>query len=183
MSTQSAAMPLSADNGNLYSVLRAGFPADLNATAVETDAGLVYSWADLERASAMIANLFASLDLPAGSRIAVQVDKSVEAVALYLATLRAGHVYLPLNTAYQSSEISYFLNDAQPSVVVCRSAAFSWLSQIAFAAGAKNVFTLEDDRTGSLLDRAASMSDRHAVLTRGGDDLAAILYTSGTTGR
>ncbi len=183
MSTQSAAMPLSADNGNLYSVLRAGFPADLNATAVETDAGLVYSWADLERASAMIANLFASLDLPAGSRIAVQVDKSVEAVALYLATLRAGHVYLPLNTAYQSSEISYFLNDAQPSVVVCRSAAFSWLSQIAFAAGAKNVFTLEDDRTGSLLDRAASMSDRHAVLNRGGDDLAAILYTSGTTGR
>ena len=168
---------------NLYAVLRAGFPADLDAVAIETDNGLQYRWGDLERASAMIANLFASLGLPAGSRIAVQVEKSVEAVALYLATLRAGHVYLPLNTAYQSSEIAYFLGDAQPAVVVCRSSSFSWLSQLAFGAGAKNVFTLDDDRTGSLLERAASMSDQQAVVPRASGDLAAILYTSGTTGR
>ncbi len=68
-------------------------------------------------------------------------------------------------------------------MVVCRSAAFGWLSQLAFAAGAKNVFTLDDDRTGSLLDRAAAMGDQHTVVPRSGDDLAAILYTSGTTGR
>ena len=168
---------------NLFAALRAGFPEELDAIAVETDAGLHYSWRDLDRASAMIANLFESLDLPAGSRIAVQVEKSVEAIALYLATLRAGHVFLPLNTAYQSGEIGYFLGDAQPAVVVCPSASFSWVSQLAFSSGGKNIFTLDDDRTGSLLDRAARMSDQHAVVPRGGDDLAAILYTSGTTGR
>ena len=183
MNTSQAGLQPHAENENLYAVLRAGFPADLEGIAVETDSGLQYTWGDLVRASAMIANLFASLDLPAGSRIAVQVEKSVEAVALYLATLRAGYVYLPLNTAYRSGEIAYFLGDAQPAVVVCRSASFSWLSQLAFGVGAKNVFTLDNDRTGSLLDRAASMSDQHTVVSRADGDLAAILYTSGTTGR
>ena len=183
MTTSAAAVPPPSEEENLFAVLRSGFPADLNAAAIETDTGLQYSWADLDHSSAMIANLFASLDLPAGSRVAVQVEKSVEAVALYLATLRAGHVYLPLNTAYQSGEIAYFLSDAQPAVVVCRAASFGWLSQLAFGAGAKNVFTLDDDRSGTLLDRAASMSDQHLVVQRNSDDLAAILYTSGTTGR
>ncbi|MEO8249629.1 MAG: malonyl-CoA synthase [Burkholderiales bacterium] len=169
---------------NLFAALRAGFPADLDKVAIETDSGLAYSWRDLDSASAMIANLFDSLDLPPASRIAVQVEKSVEALMLYLATLRAGHVFLPLNTAYQSAEIKYFLNDAEPAVVVCRSAAFSWMSQIAFSSsGTKNVFTLEDDRSGSLLERAAQFGREHQVAARGGDDLAAILYTSGTTGR
>ena len=75
---------------NLFSALRAAFPADLTATAVETDEGLRYSWQDLDRATAMMANLLQSLDLPEGSRVAVQVEKSVEALMLYLATLRAG---------------------------------------------------------------------------------------------
>ena len=86
---------------NLYAALRAAFPQDLSQWAVETDTGLVYSWQDLEAASGKLANLLASLDLPAQSRIAVQVEKSVESMLLYLACLRAGHVYLPLNTAYQ----------------------------------------------------------------------------------
>ena len=109
-------------NHNLFSALRAAFPADLSATAVETTAPdgtpLHYSWADLERASARMANLLASLNLPEGSRIAVQVEKSVEAMLLYLATLRAGYVFLPLNTAYQSAEIAYFIGNAEPAVVV-----------------------------------------------------------------
>ena len=103
---------------NLFSALRAAFPADLQATAVETDEGLLYSWADLDRATAMMANLLQSLDLPEGSRVAVQVEKSVEAMMLYLATLRAGYVFLPLNTAYQSAEIEYFIGNAEPAVVV-----------------------------------------------------------------
>ena len=170
-------------NDNLYAALRGAFPADLGQAAVETEDGSVYSWSDLERASAMIANLLKSLDLPAGARIAVQVEKSVEAMLLYLATLRAGYVFLPLNTAYQSAEIEYFIADSEPSVVVCSGKNFGWVSKIAFKAGSAVVFTLNDDRTGSLLERAAQHSDRHEVVSRSTDDLAAILYTSGTTGR
>ena len=170
-------------NQNLFVALREGFPADLDSIAVETDNGLSYSWRDLDRATAMMANLLQSLGLPEGSRIAVQVEKSVEAMMLYLATLRAGYVFLPLNTAYQSAEIEYFVGNAEPAVVVCAPAQFGWVSRIAFAAGTRHVFTLGDDRTGTLLDRAAHHSDRHEPAVRSADDLAAILYTSGTTGR
>lgn len=174
-------------NQNLFSALRAAFPSDLDSTAVETTATdgtpLYYTWRDLDRASARIANLLASLKLPEGSRIAVQVEKSVEAMALYLATLRAGYVFLPLNTAYQSAEIEYFIGNAEPAVVVCSPGNFGWVSKIAFTLGTQHVFTLGDDRTGSLLDRAAHHGDEHQAVARSADDLAAILYTSGTTGR
>ena len=168
---------------NLFAALRAAFPQDLDAVAVETDNGLSYSWRDLDRASAMMANLLQSLDIPKGSRVAVQVEKSVEAMMLYLATLRAGMVFLPLNTAYQSGEIEYFVGNAEPAVVVCSSKNFGWVSKIAFKAGTSHVFTLDDDRTGSLLQRAAHHSEQHTVVPQKADDLAAILYTSGTTGR
>ena len=168
---------------NLFDALRAAFPADLNQIAIETDQGLCYSWRDLDRASAMMANLFDSLDIPAHSRVAVQVEKSVEALILYLATLRAGHVFLPLNTAYQSAEIEYFVGNAEPAVVVCSGKNFGWVSKIAFQAATRHVFTLNDDRTGTLLDRASAQNDRHRTVARQADDLAAILYTSGTTGR
>ncbi len=168
---------------NLFDALREAFPPDLDAIAIETDNGLCYSWRDLDRATAMMANLLQGLDLPPASRIAVQVDKSVEAAMLYLATLRAGHVFLPLNTAYQSAEMEYFIGNAEPAVVVCSRRNFGWVSQLAFKAGTGHVFTLDDDRTGSLLERAGACSDRHATVARRGDDLAAILYTSGTTGR
>ena len=171
------------DNANLFVALRAAFPADLTAIAVETDSGLHYSWQDLERGTAMLANFLTSLDLPAGSRIAVQVDKSVEALLLYLATLRAGFVYLPLNTAYQKAEMAYFIGNAEPAVVVCSSPNFGWVAQLAFQAGTRYVFTLNDDRTGSLLDRSAQQSDAHVVAHKSPDDLAAVIYTSGTTGR
>jgi malonyl-CoA/methylmalonyl-CoA synthetase len=170
-------------NHNLFAALRAAFPTDLDTVAVETDDGLCYSWRDLDRASAMVANLFASLDVPAQSRIAVQVEKSVEALILYLATLRAGHVFLPLNTAYQTAEIAYFIGNAEPAVVVCSGKNFGWVSKIAFKAGTRHVFTLNEDRTGSLLERASHCDNHHTPVVRQADDLAAILYTSGTTGR
>ncbi|GAB1386349.1 malonyl-CoA synthase [Melaminivora sp.] len=172
---------------NLFAALRAAFPADLDATAIEalSPAGqwLHYSWRDLDHASARMANWLAGLDLPPASRIAVQVEKSVEALALYLATLRAGHVYLPLNTAYRSAEIEYFIGNAEPAVVVCTPENFSWVSRIAFSAGTQQVVTLGDDRSGSLLERAVQCSDQQQPVPRQADDLAAILYTSGTTGR
>ena len=172
-------------NANLFSALRDAFPADLGSAAVETasDTPLHYTWRDLDRGTAMLANLLASLDLPEGSRIAVQTEKSVEALMLYLAVLRAGLVYLPLNTAYQRDEIGYFIGNAEPAVVVCAPKNFSWISRLAFAAGTAHVFTLGDDRSGTLLQRAAVQSDHHTVVPRAASDLAAILYTSGTTGR
>ncbi len=176
-------------NSNLYALFAARFPKDKQACAIEvpeskaTGAARYYTWDDIERATAKIANLLAKIDLPKGSRVAVQVEKSPEALLLYLATVRAGLVYLPLNTAYRESEMAYFLGDAEPGVVVCDRRNFSWLSRLAFKSGARHVFTLNDDATGSLLERAGHCSDQFALAQSAPDDLAAILYTSGTTGR
>ncbi len=174
-------------NANLFAALRANFSDDLDACAIELadgpDAGQRYSWRDIDRATAMIANLLDSLDLPAGSRVAVQTEKSVEALLLYLAVLRAGYVYLPLNTGYQAAELEYFIGNAEPAVVVCAGRHFGWISKLAFQAKVPWVFTLNEDRSGTLLDRAVQMPDTHQVAAKQPDDLAAILYTSGTTGR
>ena len=172
-----------ATNGNFFAVLQKAFPKKKQAPAVWAEGGLTYSWQDLEDATAMLANLIDSLNLPAGSHIAVQVDKSVETLMLYLATLRAGHVFLPLNTAYQSSEIDYFLGNASPAVVVCSPSNFGWVSKIAFKNKVSHVFTLDDNRQGTLLDRAALCSRSHTPAVVAADALAVIIYTSGTTGR
>ena len=181
-------------NANLYALFRARFPQDLDDCWLETTDGqqgtLYYSWRDLERGSAKIANLLASLKLPAGSRIAAQVEKSAEALMLYLATVRAGFVYLPLNTAYRSDEMAYFIENAAPAVVVCTPQNFGWVTQIAFSRGVSQVFTLDEPQavhggrnSGSLLSRAVHFADTFDTVQRSADDLAAILYTSGTTGR
>ncbi len=174
-------------NANLYALFRSRFPHDLDDCWLETHDAHYYSWRDLERGTAKIANLFASLNLPAGSRIAAQVEKSPEALMLYLATVRAGFVYLPLNTAYRADEMSYFIGNASPAVVVCSPQNFGWLSQIAFRNGTKHLFTLDEPRdgrnSGSLLSRAVHHPDTFDTVHRNEDDLAAILYTSGTTGR
>jgi len=174
-------------NANLYTLFRSRFPQDLDDCWLETDDAKYYSWRDLERGTAKIANLFASLQLPPGSRIAAQVEKSPEALMLYLATVRAGFVYLPLNTAYRASEMEYFIGNATPAVVVCSPKNFGWITQIAFRAGTRHVFTLDEPHqgrnSGTLLSRAVHNSDHFDTVHREPDDLAAILYTSGTTGR
>jgi len=174
-------------NANLYALFAQHFPTDLSRCCIETHDARFYTWLDIERASAKLANLLQSLDLSPGARIAVQVEKSPEALILYLATLRAGYVFLPLNTAYRHAEIAYFMQDAAPEVVVCSPQNFGWVSQLAFQAGSKQVFSLDapaqGNNRGSLLDRAAPFSDHFNTVHRDADDLAAILYTSGTTGR
>ncbi len=174
-------------NANLYALFRARFPSDLDDCWLETSDGLYYSWRDLERGSAKIANLFSSLNLPPGARIAAHVEKSAEALMLYLATVRAGFVYLPLNTAYRAAEMAYFIENASPSVMVCSPKNFGWIAQTAFARGTSHIFTLDEPvqgrNSGSLLSRALHFGDRFETVHRDGDDLAAILYTSGTTGR
>ncbi|MEY3666004.1 MAG: hypothetical protein RLZZ153_2186 [Pseudomonadota bacterium] len=170
-------------NTNLYALIEQRMPADRSRCCIDAGEGLYYSWDDIDRATARIANVLASLKLPAGSRIAVQVEKSPEALLLYLATLRAGHAFLPLNTAYQSAEIDYFIGNAEPAVVVCSPRNLEWTAPITRAHKVKHLYTLGDDRTGTLLAAAAAQSDRFRTVQRKAGDLAAILYTSGTTGR
>jgi len=174
-------------NANLYALFASYFPEDKSACCMETHDGRYYSWDDVERASAKMANLLASLNLQKDARVAVQVEKSPEALILYLATIRAGYVYLPLNTAYRAAEIGYFIEDAEPEIVVCSPQNFGWVSQIAFQAGTRHVYTLdapaEGRNSGSLLNRAIAHADSFRTVHKEPDDLAAILYTSGTTGR
>ncbi|WP_417034546.1 malonate--CoA ligase [Comamonas kerstersii] len=174
-------------NQNLFTHLRAAFPADLEQTAVEVKLpqgpAHIYTWKDLDAQSARIANLLQSLQLPDSSRIAVQVEKSVEAMILYLATLRVGHIFLPLNTAYQQAEIEYFIGNAEPAVFVCTPANYERIIPLTQQAGTQHVFTLGEDQTGSLLEQAQRHPDTQTPAARQGDDVAAILYTSGTTGR
>ena len=132
----------------------------------------------------MIANLLASLELPAGSRIAVQTEKSVEALMLYLAVLRAGFVYLPLNTAYQAAEIEYFIGNAEPAVVVCsRPQLRLGLEDRVQGRHAACLHARRRPQRLAAGARRACTATATRPAQRAADDLAAILYTSGTTGR
>jgi malonyl-CoA/methylmalonyl-CoA synthetase len=170
-------------NDNLYRILSAGFPSDIRAPAMILPDGRIWTYGDIERASARMANLLVALGLTPGARVAVQVEKTPEALVLYLATLRAGMVFLPLNPAYQRHELAYFLGDATPSLFVCRPQLRALADELAGNAGVAHVLELDDHGRGSLIDAATPMPDQFATAQRTGDDLAAILYTSGTTGR
>ncbi|HEV7339568.1 MAG TPA: malonyl-CoA synthase [Bosea sp. (in: a-proteobacteria)] len=165
---------------HLFDLVRARIPAP-EARFALIDDGRVFSYADMVAASGRYASALVALGVKPGDRVAVQVEKSIEALMLYLGTVRAGAVFLPLNTAYTPAEIEYFLGDAEPAVFVCDPAKAQALKPYADKAGAK-LETLGVG-TGSLLDKAAAASADFADVARGADDLAAILYTSGTTGR
>jgi malonyl-CoA/methylmalonyl-CoA synthetase len=172
---------------NLYQQLESCFPKGSGTVsdtcAFETLDGRCYTFDDLRHASAKIANWLVSLNIARGSRVAVQVEKSVEAVMLYLGTLRAGMVFLPLNTAYREGEIGYFLKDAEPAVVVCSPSNLSWIEPLAKEAGCRVVKTLGESIDGSLIEAATPFPASFQTVKSKPDDLAAILYTSGTTGR
>jgi malonyl-CoA/methylmalonyl-CoA synthetase len=143
----------------------------------------VLSYADLHAQSAQLAHALVRLGVRPGERVAVQVDKSPEAVLLYLATLRAGAVYLPLNTAYTEAELEYFLADAQPALLVCAPARQAALAPLAARLGVPALATLGADGGGTLPAAAREQAPQFDDVARCADDLAAILYTSGTTGR
>jgi len=168
---------------NFYDTVAARFPADIAAPFIELESGAVHSYADLHAVSGRYARLLADLGVGKGDRVAVQVEKSPEAVFLYLACLRAGAAYLPLNTAYTRAEIAYFLGDAEPRVFVCAPGAAAALADTAAEAGVAAVLTLGAQGEGTLAERAAALDPAFASVPCGPDDLAAILYTSGTTGR
>lgn len=173
----------SRENCNLYRQFQACFPADPSTLLLETDTGRKYSYADAERESARLANCLASLGARVGDRVTVQVEKSPEALWLYLACLRAGLVYHPLNTAYKSSELEYFLGNAEPSVVICTAGSLELFRDLASGAGVEHLLTLEADGSGSLPEAAVACPETFETVTSQADDLAALLYSSGTTGR
>jgi malonyl-CoA/methylmalonyl-CoA synthetase len=168
---------------NLYDALSARFPADRSKTALDLADGRRISYGDLEAASARIANLLRRLGVAPGDRVMVQVDKSPEVVSLYLGCLRAGAIYLPINTAYTRGEVAYFAGDSEPALVICQPARLAEIAAVAQPVGARAVLTLGAAGEGTLAEAMAVESDRFETLPRGPDDLAAILYTSGTTGR
>jgi malonyl-CoA/methylmalonyl-CoA synthetase len=166
----------------LYDALTARFPRR-DKPFLTTPEGRTVSYRALEEGSARIASVLRDLGVEPGDRVAVQVEKSPEAVLLYLACLRSGAVFLPLNTAYTPTEVSYFLGDAEPKVFVCDPARRSKLAEAAEKARVAHVETLDEHGGGSLTDKAKGASPKFTNASRGPDDLAAILYTSGTTGR
>jgi malonyl-CoA/methylmalonyl-CoA synthetase len=170
-----------AANANLFSRLFDGLD-DPKRLAIETHDGARISYGDLIARAGQMANLLVARGVKPGDRVAVQVEKSVANIVLYLATVRAGAVYLPLNTAYTLNELDYFIGDAEPSLVVCDPSKAEGLAPIAAKVTAK-VETLGPDGKGSLTEAADKASSEFATVSRANDDLAAILYTSGTTGR
>ena len=166
---------------NLYALLQSRFPDDPAAVCLETgDETLTF--AELDAATARLQALLRGLGVATGDRVAAQVEKSPQAVSLYLACLRSGAVYVPLNPACTDEEVQAFLTDAEPALFVCDPARRAGLGPKATGAGVAHVLTQGARGEGSLaaaLDRAPDPR----VEERGDDDLAALLYTSGTTGR
>lgn len=170
-------------NENLYTLFESRFPADRARPLLILDSGATVSYGQAEEAAARYAALFADRGLAPGDRIAVQVEKSPEALLLYLGCLRAGLVYLPLNTAYHEGEVRYFLENAEPRAIVAQPSSMPWLEPLAAKLGIANVFSLDQHGAGTLQEAARAMPARFSTVRRKSDDLAAILYTSGTTGR
>ncbi|WP_412066816.1 malonate--CoA ligase [Rhizobium sp. SYY.PMSO] len=166
---------------HLFDAIRNALPAP-EATFIETQAGHVWTYGDMLDLSARLANVLVERGVGPGDRVAVQVEKSAEALMLYLACLRCGAIYLPLNTGYTVAELDYFFNDAKPAVVVASPANADKLAKTVRDCGAL-LETLNDEGGGSLMERAKDASSVFSDVERGSDDLAAILYTSGTTGR
>jgi malonyl-CoA/methylmalonyl-CoA synthetase len=142
---------------------------------------LLYS--ELDEKSGRLASRLLQLDVKPGDRVMVQVAKSAEAVLLYLACLRVGAIYIPLNTAYTAAEIGYFIADAKPQLFVCQPSDRESLLSLSQECDVPHIRTLGSEADGDLLQAIESLPIAEEVVARDADDLAAILYTSGTTGR
>lgn len=145
--------------------------------------GRTLSFGDFFSGARRLATAIAGLGVQPGDRVAVQVEKSIEALQLYVGTIMAGGIFLPLNPAYTKDEIGYFLNDGSPTVFVCDPSRVMDLKPVVAAAGIKSILTLDAHGGGSLVAIADTLPDTFKPVPRGPEDLAAILYTSGTTGR
>ncbi len=172
------------ENQNLYLRLSANRFEHAGTTPFLITPGrpsLMYSTLDAD--CGKMQSRLQALGVKPGDRVMVQVDKSAEAIVLYLACLRSGAIYIPLNTAYTAAEVEYFMSDAQPRLFICQPDSIDKLQTIARRVGVPHVLTLDTEGKGSLLDGIDQADSNPEVIMRDAHDLAAILYTSGTTGR
>jgi malonyl-CoA/methylmalonyl-CoA synthetase len=168
-------------DANLYALIKRRFPADLDQPCLLLPGGDVVTYRTLDARSARIAHALLAAGCVRGDRVMAQVEKSATAICLYLACLRSGLVYLPLNTGYQQRELSFFLSDAKPRVIVCAPEGMHLMSSIANPE--TRIFTLDQRDQGSLINDIRTCFDEFEPVSTKKGDLAAILYTSGTTGR
>ncbi len=171
------------ENNFLAQNLRASSLGRDDAIFAKKEDGKTLSYGEFFKGAETYAAALAKLGVKAGDRVAVQVEKSIEVLQLYVGTIIAGGVFLPLNTAYTPTEIEYFLGDATPQVFVCTSKNRGALSKVAEKCGVAALETMDQDGSGSLPERARTQMAGFRAIARAKDDLAAILYTSGTTGR
>ena len=171
-----------AGENTLFAALARAARAAPDATFAHLPSGETWTHGDMLAGSARLAHSLVATGVAPGDRVAAQVEKSIDALMLYLAAVRVGAVYLPLNTAYTPTEIDHFLGDAEPALFVCDPARRTALEPMADRVGAK-VGTMDARGHGPLYDDARGRSGTFDDVARAPDDLAAILYTSGTTGR
>lgn len=167
---------------NLYTHFQEQFARHADDELLCTEQDRSYTYSDIDRRSSQFARFLTDLGASPGDRVSVQVEKSPESLCLYLACLRAGLVFHPLNMGYKSGELDYFLDNAEPAVVICDARSESIIRPIADAKGIDHLLTLNADGGGTLSDTASSSPADFTTLRREKDDLAALLYSSGTTG-
>lgn len=168
---------------NIYELFATKFDQFREHPFLTVPGGPRVSYGEVDALAAAFATSLGEAGAEPGDRVVVQVEKSINAVALYLACLRGGFIYIPLNTAYTPEEVGFFLGDATPSIMVFPSSRADKLRPVAELAGVATTFTLDEDGTGSLVDAAEAVENIAGVVPREADDVACILYTSGTTGR
>ena len=167
--------------GNLYLTYREGFPQDLKSPFLEYPDGSLITYEELEEQSSQYANGFSDLGLQPGDRVSVQVDKSPEVIFIYLACLRSNLIFHPLNTAYKESELSFFLDDAKPSVFICQKEIYDNISSLGLKKEPQYVFTLLPLEGESI--QSIKRKGDHEIVDCSEEHTAALLYSSGTTGK
>ena len=168
--------------GNLYTSYKEGFKNNLEAMFLYDDKGLKITYRELDSETAKLANGLKELGLSAGDRVTVQVDKCIEMVYLYLACVRSNIVFHPLNPAYKEKELSYFIEDAKPSLFISNEETISSISDLNLDHSIDHLFILNNDRSGNFSD-ISSTEDRFIKVDCPESDTAALLYSSGTTGK
>ncbi|MDE0513089.1 MAG: AMP-binding protein [Gammaproteobacteria bacterium] len=172
-----------AENHNLYARFHKVFEDRLDKILLVTDAGDGYRYADIESETARLAGFLAAAGAVPGDRISVQVAKTPQALSLYLACLRGGFVFHPLNTGYRAGELEYFFSDAEPAVVVCDSGNLDVVGPLVKQLSIPRLFTLDGDGSGTLMEQSRNTDDDPVIVRRDKHDMAALLYSSGTTGK
>jgi malonyl-CoA/methylmalonyl-CoA synthetase len=170
-------------NANLFTRLEAGMVAAGQRVAFVQPDGFKLCYDQVRSVTARFANALVALGVKPGDRVMVQAEKSITSVCIYLAVLKIGAVYNPLNTAYTAAELEYFIGDAEPTLLLLPKAAKPTVAALEVAKKIAAIETLETDGKGSIVDLAFKQSDKHQTVVRTPQDLAALLYTSGTTGR